>query len=405
MDIEQSRKEKRWEFDINLIFADTDHINNICKDMILICKILMEIKNCFDEDMKLITTKPKFLESAIKRIEGTTQGLYEMKFKPFDKNTSHHWATLMAWFQREVLFLEAESGKIIEETFDSLIKSDLAVNSLKQLKSKCLREVIGKKYMKKVDCVILKFSKEIEAADELFETKCEDPPVEEGLPPISGSIYWSQGIGAGLKSTLEQLESLEEIVNFPTWPEVHKKLDVVLKRLENYEVGKYTDWRNKVSDILDQNLGKHLIRREEASDREEGEEEGKVGRFVVNFTSDLSDTFAEVINMEKIGFKVPEVAKNMSMQEAKLLDIADQLGKMLEHYHEVVGSVDGAELELLLEDLKATEVALQPGFIRLTWNSLGINDYITQSDICICRTESTIRQIHTIRNTIYRSQC
>ena len=34
-----------------------------------------------------------------------------------------------------------------------------------------------------------------------------------------------------------------------------------------------------------------------------------------------------LINMEKIGFKVPEVAKNMSMQEAKLLDIADQLGR------------------------------------------------------------------------------
>ena len=86
-----------------------------------------------------------------------TTGLYEMKFKPFDKNTSHHWATLMSWFQvsapcvlhpllppllqREVLFLEAESGKIIEETFDSLIKSDLAVHSLKQLKSRNLREV------------------------------------------------------------------------------------------------------------------------------------------------------------------------------------------------------------------------------------------------------------------------
>ena len=166
--------------------------------------------------------------------------------------------------------------------------------------------------MKKVDCIILKFSKEIDAADELFETKCDDPPVEESLPPISGSIYWSQGIGqfqsipkkifwtssftgAELKSTLEQLQSLEEIVQFSSWPEVRKKLEVVLKRLESYEVGKYSDWRNKVSDILDQNLGKHLIRREEASDREEGEEESKVGRFVVNFTSDLSDTFAEVI--------------------------------------------------------------------------------------------------------------
>ena len=51
------------------------------------------------------------------------------------------WQLSFSWFQREVLFLEAESGKIIEETFDSLIKSDLAVHSLKQLKSKNLREV------------------------------------------------------------------------------------------------------------------------------------------------------------------------------------------------------------------------------------------------------------------------
>ena len=106
--------------------------------------------------------------------------------------------------------------------------------------------------------------------------------------------------------------------------------------------------------------------------------------------------------MEKIGFKVPEVAKNMSMQESKLLDIADQLQKMLDHYHEVVGSVEGAELELLLEDLQATETALQPGFKRLTWNSLGINDYINQSDIHVCRTESTIRQIQSIKNTLLK---
>ena len=36
--------------------------------------------------------------------------------------------------------------------------------------------------------------------------------------------------------------------------------------------------------------------------------------------------------------------------------MAHVMFRMLDHYHEVVGSVEGAELELLLEDLKATEV-------------------------------------------------
>ena len=47
---------------------------------------------------------------------------------------------------------------------------------------------------------------------------------------------------------------------------------------------------------LDQNLGRNLI-------RIEVEKEG-ISSFAVNFTTDLSDTFAEVVNMERIGFKV-----------------------------------------------------------------------------------------------------
>ena len=136
----------------------------------------------------------------------------------------------MAWFQREVLFLEAESGKIIEETFDSLIKSDLAVNSLKTLKQKKLREVIGKKYMRKIDCVIFKFSKEIEAADELFENKKDDPPVQQNLPPISGSIYWSQGIGAELKERFNLIHLGERLYGTPQLSKCRKKIPNPPKR-------------------------------------------------------------------------------------------------------------------------------------------------------------------------------
>ena len=39
---------------------------------------------------------------------------------------------------------------------------------------------------------------------------------------------------------------------------------------------------------------------------------------------------------------------------------------MLDHYHEVVGSVEGAELELLLDDLKATEVSDEIFLLEIT---------------------------------------
>ena len=58
---------------------------------------------------------------------------------------------------------------------------------------------------------------------------------------------------------------------------------------------------------------------------------------------------------------MPEVAKNMSMQESRLIDISEQLQKMLNHYHEIINSVSGADKELLLQNLKKTEDGLWPG--------------------------------------------
>ena len=394
LDIEESRKEERWEFEINDLFADTDHITVICKDLLIICKILIELRNSFLPEIKEITLRPKYIEIAIQKIKTITEGLYSIKFQPFDMKTNHHWGTLMSWFQREVLFLEAESGKVIEETFDYLISSDMAAKKLRHLKALPLRDKIRVRYMRKVNSIIEKFSSEIDDASGTFDSNEKDPPIADNLPPISGSIFWSQEISLRLKSTLNELEGVPEILEFKTWKGVKGKLDTVLKKLENYEINKYTDWSNRVSEILDQNLSRNLIKLSDQG------QDDSIGRFMVNFTSDLSDTFAEVINMEKIGFKVPEVAKNMSMQESQLIDISDQLQSMLDHYHEVVDSVEDADKELLLENLKRSETALRPGLIRLTWNSLGISDYIEQSEIAICRTESIIRQVMTIKEKI-----
>jgi hypothetical protein len=42
----------------------------------------------------------------------------------------------------------------------------------------------------------------------------------------------------------------------------------------------------------------------------------------VNFTSDLSDTLAEVKHLERLGFTVPDVARNMSLQVNVILSRA-----------------------------------------------------------------------------------
>ena len=70
---------------------------------------------------------------------------------------------------------------------------------------------------------------------------------------------------------------------------------------------------------------------------------------------------------QDLGFTVPEVARNMSLQEGKLTGIAADLKRMLDKYHTAVDGLREAEEELMIPELQETQKALNPGHSRLTW--------------------------------------
>ena len=64
---------------------------------------------------------------------------------------------------------------------------------------------------------------------------------------------------------------------------------------------------------------------------------------------------------------MPEVARNMSLQEGKLTGIASDLKRMLDKYHLAIDGLREAEEELMIPELQETQKALNPGHSRLTW--------------------------------------
>ena len=126
-------------------------------------------------------------------------------------------------------------------------------------------------------------------------------------------------------------------------------------------------------------------------------ENSNAERYLVNFTTDLSDTLAEVKHLEHLGFKVPEVARNMSLQEGKLTGIAADLKVMLDRYHSAIDSLELAEEDLMMVELMLTQKSLRPGQSRLTWNSMGIKEFINEGNQQISSLISKIRQVEILR--------
>ena len=59
--------------------------------------------------------------------------------------------------------------------------------------------------------------------------------------------------------------------------------------------------------------------------------------------------------------------------------------------------LDPAEEELMVPELTITQKSLRPGHSRLTWNSMGIKEYIDEGNQQISALTSKIRQVEILR--------
>lgn len=353
--IEESGREARWEFSVQKQFSQVHHASKVCSDIAEVANILSQLQCCFTTALIECTRKPDLIMKAKQRTHEMTESFSLLTYDAFDPVNSHHWKNHIEWFHREVRFVDAESASIAEEVYDHLLFSKLAIDALASMIKTNYRKDIGRRLLAKVGLIIKKFTVEIQEDEAMFRSKQQNPPIAQNLPPISGAIYWSNDIEKNLAQTLDSLSAVPYVTEHQTWPSALEKYEAFLNELHKYKMHRYDEWRYRVSDILDANLTRTLLLTLPPKPPAQAK------RYLVNFTTDLSDTLAEVKHLEHLGFTVPEVARNMSLQEGKLTGIATDLRKLVDKYHGAIDSLQPAEEILMVPELKVTQTSLNPG--------------------------------------------
>lgn len=106
-------------------------------------------------------------------------------------------------------------------------------------------------------------------------------------------------------------------------------------------------------------------------------------RYVLNYDPRINEIITETKYMEQLGYPIPDIARNLALQEDKFARYALRLKKMLDNYHMLLASLDESETQLLDEHLHELKRAIRPGAKRLNWNALGINDYLSKCNSVI----------------------
>ncbi|KAK4813186.1 hypothetical protein QYF61_014017 [Mycteria americana] len=406
--IEASGREQHWEFDRKRLFEKTDYMTSICQDLYDILQIIEEFYNIFGPELKAVTGDPKRVDDLLGGVNGLTSPMEELTFDPFSIKSAHDWKLIMEEFKEKVSVIEEETKNFIDESFKTLRSAEAAFDMLLNFKHIRSRETVNKQMMMKFSDVLDQYCKEVENVKQIFVQNLKDPPLYKNQPPVAGAIYWSRSLFYRIKHTIIRFQEVEELLASERGKEVKQIYLQVAKRMKEYEDQKYNQWRDGTEQILPLLLKNTLLTvitggaathvnpesSEQSSVTEEPVTTKKSVHFVVNFSPILQEIIIETKYMEQLGFPVPEIARYVALQEDKYLRYTNGLKNMLDRYHKLMGTLNEAETKLLDDHIQELWKVFKPGHRRLTWNSLGIGDFIVRCTQAIRKFESLVHQIH-----------
>ncbi|NXL28176.1 DYH10 protein, partial [Glaucidium brasilianum] len=333
--IEESGREQHWEFDQKRLFEKTDYMTSVCQDLYDILQVVIEeFHSIFGPELKAVTGDPKRVDDLLRRVNGLTSPMEELDFDPFSIKSTHDW-------------------KLIMEEF---------------------RKVVS-----------------VEIAKEIFVQNLKDPPLYKNHPPVAGAIYWSRSLFYRIKHTIIRFQEVEDLLASERGKEVKQIYLQVAKKMKEYEDQKYNQWRDGTEQILPVLLKNTLLT---SSVTEEPVTTKKSVHFIVNFSPTLHEIIIETKYMEQLGLPVPKIARYVALQEDKYLRYRSGLKNMLDRYHKLMGTLNEAETKILDDHIQELWRVFKSGHRRLSWNSLGIGDFIIRCTEAIRKFESLVRQIH-----------
>ncbi|ESO91629.1 hypothetical protein LOTGIDRAFT_122204, partial [Lottia gigantea] len=387
--IEASGRDQRWEFDRKKLFERTDYMTSICDDLHEIAQVLEEFYNIFGPELKSVTGDPKRIEDVVYRVDALVFPIQQITFDPFSQKEQHQWHRLKANFKKEVEEIEGEAKMFIDESFKTLRSAEGAFDMLLNFKHIRSREAINNQMMQKFKDILNQYGKEVDTMDHLFREFQDSPPLNKNNPPTSGTIFWERSLFHRIKHTIIRFQTMDEMMLTADGKDTRAKYLKVGKDMKRFEDIKYEQWRDHVEQILPSLLRRNLLLKPHHA------QSGSLFeiKYLVDFDPQLHEIIAETKYMEQLGFSVPELARNVALQEEKYIKYVDGLQNMLSRYHRLLGSLDPAEVTLLDDHMKDLRRVLRPGAKRLNWNSLGINDYMSKCQSAIAKFESLVNQI------------
>ncbi|XP_015836813.2 dynein axonemal heavy chain 10 [Tribolium castaneum] len=258
--IEESGKGQRWEFDKKKLFAESDYMATVCKDLYDVATVIEEFNNIFGPELRAMVVDPQKIDNVAKRVERLVIQIESADFDIFSENHKENWEAIMVFFYKEVRKLEQEGVKFIDQSFKTLRSSESALEMLTKLKTVRTRQIILDRLLTKFDVILDQFNKELLVIDDSFTRNKRHPPLCKDHPPHGGAIYWVQLLINLLKMPVLKFQKVPELQHSEQKEEIFKNYLQLVKTLKAYQNFKYELWLEHSTPVMEQAMQMEILK-------------------------------------------------------------------------------------------------------------------------------------------------
>ncbi|KAJ7569126.1 hypothetical protein O6H91_01G062100 [Diphasiastrum complanatum] len=387
--IEVVGRDPRWEFDRIRLFEQTGYMACICTDLLHILEVYYDFHNFLGPELKAVTGDSQGIDSVVQKVAAMVEPLEKLPFDIFDKSYALQWSATVSNFNTEKDIIEHLTKAFIDTSFKKLRSAEGALELLQSFKGIKSEGAINKQMMDKFNDILAQFTKEIELTREIFDRLCVAPPTTRNQPPVAGSINWARCLFGRLRKTMHKFEALgSHMLKESTGLEMEIHYRALGKQVMNFEKQWAGRWAESVGQHASYYLKQAILCKEP---------DGKVS---VNFSPNLVQLIRETKYLDALGFRLPEVALNVTLQEEKYYMCVDSLWTLMQQYHAAIGMLTPVESKLLSSRLQNLHHVLDPGFSQLNWNSLGIPEFVSLCTKTVSDFKSLVTQVQNYSSSI-----
>lgn len=140
-----------------------------------------------------------------------------------------------------------------------------------------------------------------------------------------------------------------------------QRYEELMKKLGLFETTIFNTWVDRVPDIIENNLKKSLIQRDDATKL-----------LILNFSPELFSILREVHYLRLMSKEgIPETALEFSEKSEVYRNHTLNLEKTIEWYNKILKTCTKVELELIQNELETIDVLVERAINDLNWNSQG----------------------------------